>query len=564
VRTLAAWLVALARRNCRWLSVAAVLGALAFAIVCGWLGRDFGDHWDESYHVDGVRLAVANLHFFHQRYIYGSVYLLLGVAVVFFHHPTFFPSFVREMRTMNTYDSAREVGQYQSVQAFQASAKTLIDSPDYVLQTRMLFFVTSSLAAIWVYLTLRKLYPGRYLGALAAAAFLIFSWELHYHQRFIAIDAVLAQVIAAALLLLTRAWLAASPRSFLFNYLGAAAVAGIAFSCKAPGLVAIVPVGLLPFLRPGPSPVPALRARDCLGLAALVFAATAVVLQPGLAIDLPRMLATWASQAVNYENSAHVNMTFGVGERVGSFLAWLWLAVPSPYLGGSVLLSLIVVVGLARFVQSHRRLACLAGAVAVVLLTMMARHPLLIVRQYLMLIPLMALAFGVGVMALQARLARRRPWLWRLALGAVAVVFLLNGRWLYASAMSIRQTTSDSILRDVAADLLRKPQTVRVSAGLFADLVPRLSTGFRCHDAETPAAAAHGAGSPLVIRVSERAWRANAYGLSRRFYGARPANYDWYPSWIARPASPVLVLAPIQVRWYLPPNETFALCEPLR
>jgi hypothetical protein len=51
---------------------------------------------------------------------------------------------------MNTYDSAREVGQYQSVQAFQASAKTLIDSPDYVLQTRMLFFVTSSLAAIWV------------------------------------------------------------------------------------------------------------------------------------------------------------------------------------------------------------------------------------------------------------------------------------------------------------------------------------------------------------------------------------------------------------------------------
>jgi hypothetical protein len=297
---------------------------------------------------------------------------------------------------------------------------------------------------------------------------------------------VLAQVIAAALLLLTRAWLAASPRSFLFNYLGAAAVAGIAFSCKAPGLVAIVPVGLLPFLRPGPSPVPALRARDCLGLAALVFAATAVVLQPGLAIDLPRMLATWASQAVNYENSAHVNMTFGVGERVGSFLAWLWLAVPSPYLGGSVLLSLIVVVGLARFVQSHRRLACLAGAVAVVLLTMMARHPLLIVRQYLMLIPLMALAFGVGVMALQARLARRRPWLWRLALGAVAVVFLLNGRWLYASAMSIRQTTSDSILRDVAADLLRKPQTVRVSAGLFADLVPRLSTGFRCHDAEDP------------------------------------------------------------------------------
>ena len=227
-----------ARRHVAWLAPLSVLGLIGFSIVCGAIGIDFGWHWDEHYHVSGVRECVDGLTLWTHLYIYGSVYFYLGLLVVSAHNLGFLAAFFREVARKSD-GAIVDLAGYDSVKRFQQSAHELLVSNRYLLETRMVFFCISALAALWVYLTVRKLYPGRYGGALGAAAFVALSWELHYHARFIAIDAVVAQLMAAELYLLSSTWTASRLPSFLGCYAGAAVVAGILFACKATGLAAL-------------------------------------------------------------------------------------------------------------------------------------------------------------------------------------------------------------------------------------------------------------------------------------------------------------------------------------
>ena len=191
---------------------------------------------------------------------------------------------------------------------------------------------------------------------------------------------------------------------------------------------------------------------------------------------------------------------------------------------------------------------------------MMARHPLFFVRQYLMLIPFMALGFGAGLTALHERLRDRWRWLSRTTFVVTAVVFVLNARWLHATALSIPHDSPGRGLQDLTADLLRHPEPVRLSPSLFSDLSGPLSSRYRCRE---PGPAFH-AQVPLATRASDGVWRTNKIGLASRSYGARWINFDWYPPGGAGSGpSPIYVLSPRQIRRQGIAVDKYEFCEPL-
>jgi hypothetical protein len=563
----------LASRHVVWLAPLSVLGLIGFSVVCGAIGIDFGLHWDEHYHVSGVLECVDGLTLWPHLYIYGSLYFYLGLLVLFTHHVGFLPAFLLEMTRKND-GAIVDVAGYDSVKRFQAAAHELLASNRYVLETRMVFFCVSALAAFWVYLTVRKLSPGRYLGALGAAAFVALCWELQYHARFIAVDAVVAQFMAAELYLLSGTWTASRVTSFLGYYVGAAIVAAVLFACKATGLVAFLPVLLLPLVLPritppvgllplGSSPRGLLRRRLALAaLAGLVWAMTVLVLQPGTAYDFLRYAATLRREGWEYAllNADNPNVILSVGDRMVRCASWLFLAVPSHYPVGAGFLSAIVALGSFRFVRDRPRLSILGGVVVLIMLAMMVTHPLFFVRQYLMLIPFMAVGFGAGLTALHEFLGARWPWALRSALLVTTVIFALNARWLYAAALSIKNDSAERELQDLAADLLSHPEPVRLSPSVFSALSGKLAPRYRCR----PPSPNIRAQIPLAIRASEGVVRTNRLGLARRFYGARWINFDWYPPGGAGSGpSPLYVLSPRQIEHQGIKSDQFGICEPL-
>jgi hypothetical protein len=545
----------LIRRNAHWLAPVVIVVVTGYAIWCGAMGIDFGDHWDEHYHVAGVRSCVDRLAILPQRYIYGSVYFLVGLAVVFANDPSFLPRFIKEVRPISDPDLVNLSG-LSSVEEFQGTARVLLASSEYVLEVRTVFFCLSALASLWVFLTVRKLFPGRHLGAVAAALFIALCWELHYHQRFIAVDALLAQAVAALLFFLSGAWLSASRPSFPIWYGASAAVAAGAFCCKATGLVTLLPVLLLPFVMP--RPLPRLTRLGFAVFATIVFGLVTSLLQPATIVDFLRYFATLSSESSHYGGSHldHTSMTSGPVERVGKVLVWLWLAVPSPYVAAAIPLTLIAGFGVFRFARLRRGLSMLGGVLVAGLCGFLLMHPLQVVRQYLMLLPLMAIAFGVGLLALQQRIGSRWPWIWRTLLAGLVVIFVLNARWLHASAAGIRDATDERILQEVAADLLRHPEVVKLSPQVYAALPARLKPGYRCspdpsHD---PA--------PVLLRITEQRI-PDTFGLSRRLYGPQGANYDWYTSWRGKAdAQPIVRLSPGQALRFDVPAHQYARCVP--
>ncbi len=546
----------LTAKHARWLALALVAGLILFSNLCGNIGIDYGTHWDEEYQVRGVRACVDNLVVLPQKYIYGSVYFLVGLAVLLAHSPSFPLDFLRDMSSKAGPEIIDLAG-YPSIQKFQKVSHELIDSKKYLLENRMGFFALSSLVILWVYLLVRKLYPRRYLGALGAAAFVAGSWELQYHARFLAVDAVIAQVLTLELLLLTWAWRSLTPASRAPWYVGSAIVAGIALSCKATGLAAFLPVGMFPLLLPTSSTVGRRVRQAAFGIA--IACVTAIILQPGLVIDPLRVVSVLKRESWEYGRVAweHPNLTSGLLDRVGTFLLWLWLAIPSPFVLASMAASLIVLVGVVAQVRRHRRLTILGGVLFGTLLLALISHPLMIVRNYLLFVPGMAVAFGGGLLQIEDAL-RRRPWVWRVAIMTMGVFFIFNERWLYRAATSISDTTPATIAASAAADLLAAPETIRLSPAAYGELAPRLAPRFRC----TSGSAAEKE-VPIAIHVNEHLWRSNSFGLSRLFYGARDVNYDWYTGWIGRPErSPLLIVSARTALQQKVAFGAFGVCEP--
>lgn len=513
----------------RWSRVVAGVGVtLLTAGFCtlGWLGADTGHHWDEWYHTAGLLKCIQKMTFFPQDFIYHGLYFLLGAPLLLLRLGGHAPAIIRELGAREP-SIALDFGTLESVKAFQAAGTELLSSNRYAIEARTWFSAVSSLAIVWVFLALRRLFPGRAYVALAGAAFLAGSWQFQYHAHMIAIDAPLAQFLALQFLLGCYAWQTEGRAPFALWLMAMGAAGGLVLGCKATGVFALIPVALLPWLRPDRwrwHQRLALMAAGTIAFGIIAFATT-----PGMVLDLVRYLETMRHEAWDYGRRIgpdHPHFVAGLPEHLWRVTTWLAGAVGAPSLPRALAAAAVAVAGAVALGRRHRRLMVGWAVFVVVAVTFVASHRLLIIRHYVTFVPLMAIAFGAGVAFIADRIADVR-------IRAALVVLLVAGvgfnlRWQLTSALSLRRTTPETIRADLERDLSRRPRPVRLSPAVRAELSPAVAAMYRCQPAATDV---RNIDAILVHANEHDELKANRLLGIEHVYDSRELDHAWYPSW---------------------------------
>ena len=250
-------------------------------------------------------------------------------------------------------------------------------------------------------------------------------------------------------------------------------------------------------------------------------------MQPGLIIDPLRVVSVLRREAWEYGGAVttHPNLTTGFLNRRRKLLAWLWLAVPSPFVGVAILASAIAILGLVVFVRQQPRLSAVGCSLFAALLFEMATHRLVIVRHYLVFVPVMAVGSGHGIAWLGDRL-RTRPWVWRVALAAFGVAFLVQERWLSTPRRPASATATGGVHRRRRGS---RPARVAAAGPPEPACLGRAGTAAGSQ-VSMPPRAAHGRGS------AGRDPREGAHLAFEHVRVVAPltdsatSNYDWYAS----------------------------------
>jgi hypothetical protein len=504
----------------RRLAHVAVCACIAYFVVVGCLGIDYGEHWDEWYHFQGLKSCVDSLTWFPQHQIYNSFYFLIGLPFVLVRAAPFLPRILDEV--VSHSDHSIDISLAPAVKEAQQAIDAYLDSPEYKLEVRCAFVCVTSLAILWIYLTARRLHPRHNWAAVAAAAVVALSWEVGYHARWIAVDDVIIQFVALDLYACCRAWRAADRVAMRrWAALAAAAAAG-AWAGKTTAIFVLLPVlGLV--LRPG------LRGDDRRWTAATVvgvYFATAFVLSPSAFLDPLRYVATMAVERHNYNYTDDLYAYFVPtwAGRIARIGAWLFLVVPSPLLALSAAIGSITGVGIWIWVRRDRVAATWAACLAL-FIVFVATNRNLIVRNCLFVVPFLAVSLGVGL----ARLDRLLPvWVRRTAWGIVIVAIAWNGWWGVHAALSIRRQTAATVLEAFRRDRASAHAHFRLSPALAAALGESWTAGAGCR----PISEATGAPPDTVyLFYREHQWNRftnNRLGALAAFYGPLDANYDWY------------------------------------
>ena len=501
--------------------MAALIG---YFIAVGFAGIDFGGHWDEYWQVTGLKDCVSSLTWNPQNQIYNGLYYVFGLPFLLAKAARFIPTILVEVANNGRHPP--DLAGLPSVQQAQSVLTSYLDSRDYLLGVRRAFVCVTSLAILWVYLAVRTLKPRPRACALCAASFVALSWEVGYHARFIAVDDVVMQFIALELYAFCRAWRAADPiRAGRWAALTAAAAAA-AWAGKTPALLAILPAAALVF-RPG------LAGHERRWIAAKmlgVYGATAFVLSPWAFIDPLRYLGDMgvARHAYNDQSLSDILYVSSGLEHLARATLWLSAAVPSPIVPGAVALSIVALVGLSSRIGSEPRIAIWTAFVALYLALMSLNH-ILIIRNYLLAVPVIAAMVGLGVGWLLE--APRARWQSRLARGAVAVIvatLCFNAAWGVRAATSIRNDTAESILEQFRRDREGSGDRFRLSPGLAAKLGDAWTARMQCRAAAAAQADPSSRSYLLYREHSWNRWANNRLGALADFYGPLDSNHDWY------------------------------------
>lgn len=468
------------------LALAVLLGLSLFS---GLRGLDFGRHWDERHLVKQAHDALRRELLLPRSYHYPSVPFWLTTAGLA----------LGDVPQKIESPSLRPDGQ-----------RTAVDPPaaverDPVLRIRAVFLIFSALIGLWVFLAARAA-DLRAGPALFAAGLVSFSFELGYHQRWIAPDALMAMLAALAVWCLLRA---NSHRWFL----AAAAAAGLACGTKYTGgilLVGVLVVALQVHERKA-------RIRRLL-LGPGVFGATFLLTTPGAVLDHGLFRRHLEYELIHYAKGHGNHTVDGVFDHLAHAGRWLGEAAFSPWAPVSVALAALALAGLVLLaIRGPRWLV----VVPVLYLGYMATQKVLFVRNLLILLPFLAIA---AAFAAQTALDRLRPRWARLALAAVLALPVVAhaGHQIHAS-QTIRDRRTDRFLNDFKAWCAAPPDArLRASPKVLQRVGPQ---------------PCFGEGPSRVHFLSEghpdsRKYPTLGQPWFSAVFGPKDVNLRWYGSWL--------------------------------
>jgi hypothetical protein len=371
------------------------------------------------------------------------------------------------------------------------------------------------------------------------------SWELSYHGRWIAADALQAQFGALAIASIILALDTRTPaRKRMWTRLAAVAT-GFAMSCKVLGVFLLLPVliGNWAATRGQRLPRRVLLSMEACALAFAAFAATT----PGLLLD-----------PIHYLNDVfqvgHVYATLFTDDypytepfvlvRLAKIAGYVSLVLLSPYGAVAAALFGLAVVGAVVGLKQRRAKVVALVAFVIAYLAFVARQRVFVARNVLIVLPMLAILMSIGISRGASLLRRWRFGPAALAL-ALAVVFVANGHWIWHTAGTIGTRTDALIGRDVIDYIAARPDTkFYISPEVMA-----LLRGYHGPDvAALHIKSASWAEADQVVIAGGHVWDGKAsFPHAGTYFASLHANFDYYPSLmifadLASYGTPVVVL----------------------
>ncbi|MFT7485536.1 MAG: hypothetical protein ACI9F9_001386 [Candidatus Paceibacteria bacterium] len=478
-----------------WLLVLFPLGVF---LVSGWRGADFGSHWDQGHRVSDLASAFEEQNLLPDEYNYPSMTFWLTALAAS-------PEAIERPGVETEVSKAR-------------FSRFLI-SKQLQIRCRLLFLLISSLAILWVFAA-SLAWRNNAFEALFAACFVAGSFEVGYHSRWVAPDAILMQFGALCLFACLCAVRKGGPSRWTSLALVAA---GLAAGTKYTGGIFLLPALVAAWhSRPGLSSV----ARGV-----LLFAVTFLITTPGLLFEPSKVLEDIAFEMEHYADG-HLGYSVEPGwTHFIQNLRYLFLAGPSTCPWLSQFLSVLGLLGIMALWRESRMLALVLLLVPVLFVPYISSQKVMFVRNLIPLMPVAALlsARGLGFLWESVDAGWKRGVL---AAGAAVAVFLNFGSTLDAGA-SVRDSNPAWIANELEEYLIEHPDQV-------IQLSPRALAGLQAGGHEIPANArtsvADDAQYLVLYRPELRVpgyWPSNNPGFASAILGPLSANYDYYGTWWA-------------------------------
>ncbi|MEA3349791.1 MAG: glycosyltransferase family 39 protein [Chloroflexota bacterium] len=465
-------------------------------------GRDFGYHWDESKMVPLIRGTIRTGTFLSGWYRYPSMTYWLNLLGLL---PYTVGVFLRG-------DA--------DIAALQAYLIDVAGGDIFNLQVRTIFIIVSSLSVLWVYLLILLWKNRNWAEALLAASFLALSWEVGYHLRWIAPDAILMQFGALTIMF---AFLAVQGEKSRYWVWASAVAAGLGMGTKYPGGLLLVPV-LIAAYR--------VKNRHGWGLileVVLAFLGAYLLSTPGTLLEMRVFLHDVTSEVTHYQ-AGHYGYSLSPVEHFRLMGVYFSQVVFSHYPLLALFIFSLSLVGTYVLFEESRQDALLLLSFPGLYVLFFGFQRVMIVRNLLVLIPFLAVLSARGWFFLWQQLKNRSlRSLWAAAIVGVLVV---NALWLAHSADTIRKRGSGIFVREFIASVRKEPESqFFISDKLWREIVlldeappPNTLNEFSEHVDMVALYASEGMEQPTD-------WPRNKPGLVTKIFGPWETNFDYYPTW---------------------------------
>src|SRR6266568_9211102 len=420
----------------RWSFAAAhapVAAVLTFAIWTGFVGLDFGWHWGEPLLLVAITRAYETGIPLPHWYNYPSLPFDLGLAAT----------------------AVNGALQWASGSCAGDGLRACMDLASRTQENRLLvravFLLVSLARALWMYAATLRL-SGRALEATFAAALLALSWEVGYHARWIATDAIVMQFAALAILLAILHRQLGSRRPVL---LAMGTVVGLATATKYPGALLAVP-----FVALSLGEVETRLPHRFVSLAIVAGAAAVafIVTSPGTLLEYRLALQDIALEVRHYR-TGHAGHTVTPGlEHLLLALRYLALVAFSHYAPIAAAVFALALVGAFALWRHDRRLCMAVVSFPGVFLLYIAQQRVMVVRNVLCVLPFLALLAAMGLGLLRDLLGRSRLATAAVVVTVAAAVMLPNAWWLHSAAETVARR-HEHTLGELTEHILRNHET---------------------------------------------------------------------------------------------------------
>ena len=483
---------------------------LLYLAVLGLISTDFGLHWDESALLWSVQHSVSTGLLLPRWYNYPS--LSYDVSML-----TALPHAIRH--AVKAWGTEAGLGSDELLQ--------YLSEPAFHLQLRSVFFVLSILAAWPVYVLARRLSGSAWIGLFAGLTS-VTAWELVYHARWIAPDGLAVLFVSAAVCSQYRI-LNGDGRS-LAPVIVSAIFAGLCLGAKYPCGMVLLPLVLAIVMSAEP---PARMTWPTLRLVATglaVAAAVFVVTTPGSLLEPLRFLRDLRFEMVHY-SQGHSGYTVEAGwDHLSKVVAYLATVLLSKNAVIATSASALAAVGAVSLVKTRPRVGIWLLSLPILYLLYMSGQRTLIVRNYLLILPFLAVLASLGLLFLLSASQGRRG-LRVLLCTAAASGIAYNLAVATKSSLGIFRPDPSSARAAIESRIASDPETM-----FFLSAASAQALGRDVLSRQDNVAATLGQAQRLIFFSNEVADSkllvANVAGRYRTVWSRlEEVNWDFYPSW---------------------------------